>query len=285
MTISTVVEKRRAFSPRVGEAFTMTKSARIGFTLIELLVVIAIIAILAAILFPVFAQAREKARQSACLSNLKQMGLGMLQYSQDYDEQTCPAWIGDFDGNPANGDQFPGSARWMDVVQPYVKNKEIFVCPTVYPYDAPGNVSSIQYVPNTFEAFKEGSYSLNVAYYADDKQGTPPTAIPDQNQPNRSLADISAPTTTIWVTDSNAANQYDFQFAWPDIGSQPGIGPKGLYKVPWRWLAGIGAPHQDRASTLFCDGHVKALKPETLTEKATTGPTAGAYRLFTIEDD
>src|SRR5579875_2969238 len=82
---------------------------RSGFTLIELLVVIAIIAILAAILFPVFAQAREKARAIACLSNCRQIGLALSMYLQDWDEQLPPAWI----GYPTVG--FPGVARWMDV--------------------------------------------------------------------------------------------------------------------------------------------------------------------------
>src|ERR1700728_718732 len=93
-----------------------------AFTLIELLVVIAIIALLAAILFPVFAQAREKARATACLSNLKQMGLGLIMYTQDYDEEMPPAWIGFNATNPAASVGFPGTARWMDVEQPYVKN-------------------------------------------------------------------------------------------------------------------------------------------------------------------
>lgn len=93
---------------------------RRGFTLIELLVVIAIIAILAAILFPVFARAREKARQSSCLSNLKQLGLGVLMYAQDYDEIYPPAIY-------ANS---LGLFYWMEVVQPYVKNTQLFVCPS-----------------------------------------------------------------------------------------------------------------------------------------------------------
>jgi len=84
-----------------------------GFTLIELLVVIAIIAILAAILFPVFAQVREKARQIACVSNLKQIGLGILQYSQDYDEHFPMV-----DFIPAGGNEL----RWYQAVGPYIKN-------------------------------------------------------------------------------------------------------------------------------------------------------------------
>src|SRR5688500_1832645 len=87
--------------------------ARTGFTLIELLVVIAIIAILAAILFPVFAQARAKARQAACMSNMKQFGLAMLMYAQDY-EETLPFAA----YNP------PGQTliMWYDLVEPYVKS-------------------------------------------------------------------------------------------------------------------------------------------------------------------
>jgi len=89
---------------------------RRGFTLIELLVVIAIIAILAAILFPVFARAREKARQTSCLSNCKQIGLGALMYAQDYDEIMG---INDWQ-----------ATRQFLVVQPYIKNLQIYKCPS-----------------------------------------------------------------------------------------------------------------------------------------------------------
>jgi len=112
---------------------------RRGFTLIELLVVIAIIAILAAILFPVFAKAREKARQSSCLSNMKQLGLAELAYVQDYDEKFglhCCAW-GARGGGPrttfagfsslVNGAGFP---YWCDIMEPYIKNSQIFRCPS-----------------------------------------------------------------------------------------------------------------------------------------------------------
>jgi len=92
-----------------------------GFTLIELLVVIAIIAILAAILFPVFARAREKARQTSCLSNQKQIALALLMYSQDVDERFPAVY----------NDNVPAIGRyiWADCIAPYVKNREIFSCP------------------------------------------------------------------------------------------------------------------------------------------------------------
>ena len=90
---------------------------RRGFTLIELLVVIAIIAILAAILFPVFAKAREKARQTRCLSNLKQLDLAALSYAQDYDER----WV---------RYRYPNPYYWPDKLDPYLKNAEILKCPS-----------------------------------------------------------------------------------------------------------------------------------------------------------
>jgi prepilin-type N-terminal cleavage/methylation domain-containing protein len=97
-----------------------------GFTLIELLVVIAIIAILAAILFPVFAQAREKARAATCLSNLKQVGMATRMYTQDYDEVLVPSYL----YNSTTTWKW-----WWDLLQPYVKNMDVFVCPSGFDFD------------------------------------------------------------------------------------------------------------------------------------------------------
>src|SRR5581483_8691984 len=95
------------------------RSRKYGFTLIELLVVIAIIAILAAILFPVFAQAREKARATTCLSNMKQVMLGELMYAQDYDESHSWTWGWD-----------PTWVPWHQQINPYIKNQQLWKCPS-----------------------------------------------------------------------------------------------------------------------------------------------------------
>jgi prepilin-type N-terminal cleavage/methylation domain-containing protein/prepilin-type processing-associated H-X9-DG protein len=143
--------------------------AKQGFTLIELLVVIAIIAILASILFPVFARARENARRSSCSSNLKQIGLGIMQYSQDYDEK-YPAVYSE---NPLRG--------WFYVIQPYTKSYQLFNCPsagTLPPYNGemwPGD---------------EGlSYGMNVI-----SENTYPPVL--------SIAQVTKPSETILAGDS-----------------------------------------------------------------------------------
>src|SRR5687767_318905 len=104
----------------------MRRTQRLGFTLIELLVVIAIIAILAAILFPVFAQAREKARMSACINNMKQIGTSLMMYAQDYDE-TLPHIR--FHG----GGACPPGQRcyvWKNAIRPYLKSLDVLACPS-----------------------------------------------------------------------------------------------------------------------------------------------------------
>jgi len=113
-----------------------------GFTLIELLVVIAIIAILAAILFPVFAKAREKARQSSCLSNIKQINMASLQYAQDYDEILVKCYESFYTGSG-----YTYSRRWyynstsnVGMLYPYIRNSQVFICPSEGCYGANRNI-------------------------------------------------------------------------------------------------------------------------------------------------
>ena len=156
---------------------------RKGFTLIELLVVIAIIAILAAILFPVFARAREKARQTSCLSNVKQLGLSVSMYTQDYDETLVPS----------RGKTGAGSwCVWTVYTEPYRKNDQLLLCPTSRGKYGWGNCD---YGLNR-ETFKEVSY------------GGPPGA----------LADVEYPAETVAIADSSTtgstADGWTYSYSW-----------------------------------------------------------------------
>jgi prepilin-type N-terminal cleavage/methylation domain-containing protein/prepilin-type processing-associated H-X9-DG protein len=103
----------------------MVSRRRSAFTLIELLVVVAIVSVLAAILFPAFGRARENARRSSCASNFRQIGLGVMQYAQDYDETLPP-----FSYNAHYGYEGADGARWADLVFPYLKSLQVFDCPS-----------------------------------------------------------------------------------------------------------------------------------------------------------
>lgn len=125
----------------------MHKNVKRGFTLIELLVVIAIIAILAAILFPVFARARENARRASCQSNLKQIALGIFMYAQDYDEK-LPLYEGDnYSGSVLSANVSPTNTYgWADTMQPYLKSTQIFQCPSET--NGPGPTSTSGLTPD-----------------------------------------------------------------------------------------------------------------------------------------
>ncbi len=195
---------------------------RRAFTLIELLVVIAIIAILAAILFPVFAKAREKARQSSCQSNEKQLVLGILQYTQDYDER-LPARI----GNMSAG--WTENYSWRVVIQPYLKSAQVFMCPS-----------------NTFNVYNSYDNQIRRSYNCNghDAYNTPMRANNGQ-----SLAAIVAPAQLILICEANegwSEMNLDGCWSWFNGGNPP---------------AALFAGHMGMCNFAFADGHVKSLKP------------------------
>lgn len=157
------------------------KHSRFGFTLIELLVVIAIIAILAAILFPVFAQAREKARSISCLSNEKQIGLGIIQYQQDYDEK-----------NPGGLNGYGGGSGYAGQIYPYVKSTNVFKCPSD---------------PTNFGDYAAASLALN----SNTALANPKRPSCDTNGDSISIAGYSSPAKTILLFEVMNSSYYNIQ--------------------------------------------------------------------------
>jgi prepilin-type N-terminal cleavage/methylation domain-containing protein/prepilin-type processing-associated H-X9-DG protein len=272
-----------------------TKKA-MGFTLIELLVVIAIIAILAAILFPVFAKAREKARQTSCESNLNQIGKALLQYVQDNNEALPAAFYGP-DGGPS--DPTTGRYKWMDAVYPYVKSTQVYSCPD----DSGMDGGTGKYVPFTQLTAADdthyGSYAINAAYtiswWAPDKRVGPAVTQSNGPQVAQTLSKLATPASLVWVADGN--DSYEFTCAgtsgvpptgnasatnWQGQPSPAGIGfhtwTDGSYTVLGdtqyssatsqatlrRWGT-LVARHSgpDLANVLYCDGHCKSVRPDS----------------------
>lgn len=227
----------------------MKKQNRTAFTLIELLVVISIIAVLAAILFPVFARARENARRASCMSNLKQIGLGFMMYTQDYDEMMPPA-ITVNNPSPPFESYVSTDRRWYwgHLVYPYTKSPQLYYCPSS-PRES---------------TFRRQNYGVNVVIVP-KLNGSAPTPV--------SLASIVSPAQKYLVMDSG---EYLIESPRQAIASQGG---GHWYYLPGMGLGGgtcgDGAPaectggrHFEGINMIFADGHVKWLKSSVAVTQA-----------------
>ena len=228
----------------------MRKNIR-GFTLIELLVVIAIIAILAAILFPVFARARENARKATCQSNLKQIGMGVVMYAQDYDE-TLP-----FNYNyHANNTLL---TWWADDIQPYVKNYDFLRCPSAAPHGAYTSLRAglpPQYPPNLSKDYLCNAVAGNWPGFTGWKDAP---FVNNWSNPGRAMAAIKAPADVIAVFDAGYCQSggWEFMELWAPEHTDAGPGNSCSNSPADGW---VGKKHMDGFNAAFCDGHVKWIK-------------------------
>ena len=219
--------------------------SRYGFTLIELLVVIAIIAVLAAILFPVFAKAREKARQASCASNLKQLALAGLMYAQDNDEWVLSWRISRNFASCASSVVF-----WKHVITPYVKSTQVLICPST---KWTGTTTSSCLAPWARQMALQCSYGVNCKGVGTDIRETQGT--------------LRQPSDLIWMADAR-----DGAFR-PYLRVPPGCWATYADNAP--------EPHNEGRNLAFCDGHVKWMKTAkvyqaSLTDLSTYLPWANA---------
>ena len=213
---------------------------RRAFTLIELLVVIAIIAILAAILFPVFAKAREKARAATCQSNAKQLGVAWLQYAQDFDECYPPMWV----------DSPSGRWGYEMQVQPYIKSQQAFLCPS-----DPAKTAAVSGWLNAAGNFKTSYiYNWNVGWNNGAGYGI---AMAQCIQPATTVVfacgGVQTNAAAPHVTTASPIKSSSWILYYPNDGNVSGT------NGDW---AGPAIRHNETSTIAFLDGHVKALKPD-----------------------
>jgi len=243
---------------------------RIGFTLIELLVVIAIIAILAAILFPVFAKVREKARQTSCESNMKQLGIAFMQYTEDNDENMPPTLSVYFTGygyTPTLG--FVG---WAGKIYPYVKSAGVFSCPDDATGPMVGGVTNVQKISYAFNGSLYDNDEIDAYYAGTQTYGN----LSEYNSPSNTVElfevanvqsgtdwntdlDDSSPSgmgaPSKWCGGDVLSNSCAGQYATGAIA-----GYTGLNNIP----PGTAGRHTGGANYLAIDGHVKWLMPNSV---------------------
>ena len=252
---------KRSFCAFTGVKHGFTACKRSAFTLIELLVVIAIIALLAAILFPVFAQAREKARQTVCVSNGKQVGLAVRLYVQDFDE-TFPVFHA---YNSAPTPEQPGHKGVENALEPYTKSRAVFRCP-----DDGGSAYQRAEVPgaDSYHAAYGASYRFSAACFS-VVHGV------DGSYQNNAPISTSHPANVVtdadYVYPAETRILRDEMFSFFDGKSDPGGAKYGYfpdYYATW---------HGNGGTMMFADGHAKFIASEIAFQKTRATPGGKSF--------